>query len=138
VATAFKAGFLYFAIVFALGFLLGTIRVVALVPSFGETIAVAIESPIVLAASWLVCRSLLARFAVSAQVSSRIAMGASAFAFLMLSEAILATFGFGRSLAEHLAHYRSTPGLLGLAGQIAFALFPAIQLAWEPSDAPPN
>ena len=39
----------------------------------------------------------------------------------------LAILGFGRSPAEHFAAYLAAPALLGLAGQIAFALLPLLQ-----------
>lgn len=48
---ATKAGALYAIIVFLIGFILGTIRVLLLVPHMGETTAVISELPIMLAAS---------------------------------------------------------------------------------------
>jgi hypothetical protein len=50
------AGALYAIIVFLIGFILGTIRVLPLAPRLGETTAVIIEAPIILMASWFVCR----------------------------------------------------------------------------------
>ena len=49
---ATKAGALYAIIVFVIGFILGTIRVLLVAPRLGETTAVIIEAPIMLAASW--------------------------------------------------------------------------------------
>jgi hypothetical protein len=51
-----EAGALYATIVFLIGFILGTIRVLLLVPYLGKMTAVIIEAPIMLAASWFVCR----------------------------------------------------------------------------------
>jgi hypothetical protein len=56
VFQATKAGALYAIIIFVVGFILGTIRVLLLAPRLGETTAVIIEAPIMLAASWFVCR----------------------------------------------------------------------------------
>jgi hypothetical protein len=56
VFRAIEAGALYATMVFLMGFILGTIRVLLLVPRLGETIAVIVEAPIALAASWFVCR----------------------------------------------------------------------------------
>jgi hypothetical protein len=55
-ATASKAGALYALIVFLIGFILGTIRVLIIVPRLGETAAVLLETPLILAASWFFCR----------------------------------------------------------------------------------
>jgi hypothetical protein len=121
------AGLSYFALVFAAGFVLGVVRVLVLLPRSNETVAVLIELPIILAISWAVCRWLVARFRVRGAIPVRLAMGGLAFGLLMLAETGLSVLGFGRSLAEHLAHYRSLPALLGLLGQLAFAAFPALQ-----------
>ena len=122
--SAIRAGFLYFVIVFAAGFVLGTFRVIVLVPLTGELAAVALELPITLVISWLVCRRLVVRFSVPALASHRSAMGAMAFCILMLAELGLSVLVFNRSGAEYLGHLQTAPGLLGLAGQIAFAFIP--------------
>jgi hypothetical protein len=56
VFQATKAGALYAIVVFSIGFILGTIRILLLAPRLGETAAVIVEVPIILAASWPVCR----------------------------------------------------------------------------------
>jgi hypothetical protein len=124
---ALKAGFVYFAIAFAAGFLLGTIRTLVVAPALGEMIGVVIELPLMLATSWLACRWVLDRFAVPDRLSTRGLMGLSAFLWLMLAEALLSVTLLNRSLVDHFALYGSLPVLLGLAGQIAFAGFPLLQ-----------
>ena len=121
------AGFAYFCIVFAVGFVLGALRVLILIPRLGETAAILLELPILLTLSWMVCGWLTAHFDIPTAFSARLVMGALAFAVLMLAELGGSTIGFGRSLSEHLEQYRRIPALLGLAGQIAFAVFPVIQ-----------
>jgi hypothetical protein len=127
VSAALKAGFVYFLIVFAIGFGLGTVRVLLVVPRFGETAAVALEVPVMLTASWFVCAWLTARFAVPAETSPRLIMGAAAFALLMVAELSVFVFAFGRTLGEHFAAYAGASAQLGLAAQIAFALLPLLQ-----------
>ena len=61
-----KAGVLYFAVVFAVGLALGTLRVLWLVPRVGSRTAELMETPImlavtVLAARWVVRRLAMAR-----------------------------------------------------------------------------
>lgn len=127
VVRAAKGGLLYFVAVFAVGFLLGAARVLLLVPRLGETIAVLIELPLILAVSWIACRFICERVGVPPLRSERAVMGGVAFALLMVAEIGLSMLGFGRTFAEHLDVYRHLPGLLGLAGQIAFATFPIVQ-----------
>lgn len=123
---ALSAGALYFAVVFAAGFALGAIRGLVIAPAIGETAAVAIELPIILAISWMACHWIVARTAIAPTISARAIMGASAFTLLIAAEALLA-LGLGRSLTEHLATYRDAASLLGLTGQLAFAAFPLLQ-----------
>lgn len=127
-SNAIKAGALYFAIVFFVGFLLGTTRVLLLIPQFGETVSVLLEGPFILGASWFVCGYAVRRARVEATVASRFAMGVCAFGLLMIAEVLLGVVGFGRSIDEQIASYATTPGFLGLAGQILFGLFPVIRL----------
>jgi hypothetical protein len=126
--SALLAGTLYFAAVFALGFVLGVLRTLVLAPLAGPTVAVAIELPILLAFAWLASGHLVARLRVRAATPERIAMGGIAFVLLMLAELGLSLVLGGRSPAEHLALYREPAHQLGLAGQLAFAAFPALGL----------
>lgn len=124
---AANAGLAYFGVVFAAGFGLGVLRVFFVTPRLGETVAVLFELPVILALSWLACRWLITRLDVSPRVTARLIMGGLAFAILMAAEFAVSKFAVGRSLWDHLDHYRELPALLGLAGQVAFALFPIIQ-----------
>ena len=116
----------YFAVMFTVGFVLGALRVSLVAPRVGELVAVLIELPLMLAASWFVCRRLTAILAVPARVPDRLAMGATAFTLLMITELSLAGPLFGRSVSESLAAMTTGAGLLGLAGQILFGLVPLL------------
>ena len=122
--TSLPAGIVYFAVVFAAGIALGTARVLVVVPA-GETAAVLIELPIILALSWMVCGWLIARLKPR---GSGLVMGGVAFALLMVAEFALARFGFGQSASVYLAHFATVPGIAGLLGQIAFAVIPVLRL----------
>ncbi len=128
-SSPFKAGLAYFAAGFGFGFLLGTFRMLVVVPAVGEISAVMLEMPIILAISWFSSRWLIGRFSVPDRLAPRLVMGGLAFAVLMFAEAGLSILGFGRTLAEHLASYRQAASILGLLGQLAFASFPAVQLS---------
>ena len=125
-ANALRVGALYFAIVFAVGFLLGAIRVTFIVPATGELFATLLELPWILCASWLVCRWAVLRFNVPDAAGPRLLMGGSAFVLLMLAEFILAVLLFGSSPAQFFAKLTDVAGLFGLAGQVVFALMPIL------------
>lgn len=115
---------LYFAIVFAAAFVLGLLRVALLAPRMGELAAVALELPFVLGLSWIVAGVVLRRRPLPG--GQRLAMGATAFALLMLAELGLALL-LGQT-AEQFFRAMGTPaGMLGLAGQIGFAVIPALR-----------
>ena len=122
-----NAGALYAIIVFVIGFILGTIRVLLVAPRLGETTAVIIEAPIMLAASWFVCRWSVGRLSVRRTVPARLLMGFVAFLVLMSAEVGLGAV-LGRSLVDQLAGYKSLPGAIGLGAQMIFAMFPVIQV----------
>lgn len=117
-----RAATAYWALVFAAGFVLGTVRTLWLAPAVGPLAAVAIELPIMLVLSWLAARMVLRRWPPVSQ-GAALATGALAFALLLGAELALA-LALGGTARGWLASLASAPGLLGLAGQAAFALLP--------------
>lgn len=114
----------YVAPVFAVAFLLGALRVTLVAPQTGALLAVALEVPLLLALSWLVAGRVLGRWPLA--LADRLAMGALAFALLMLAKFALA-LAFGQRPARFLSNLATPPGALGLAGQIGFGLIPALR-----------
>lgn len=129
-SMALRAGAAYTLLVFAVAFALGVVRVLLVGPRIGELPAVAIEVPVMLAVAWPICARMVRTFALGS-TSERAAMGASAFVLLMALGWALALLVFGRSEDEMLAEYRKAAGLLGLAGQVGFALLPVLQSSPE-------
>lgn len=127
IAVVAAAGIVYALSVFALGFVLGAVRVLLVAPRLGETAAVLAAAPIILAFSWLVSRWCCRRMEIRADMRERALMGAVAFAVLMLAELGVSIWVFHRPLADQLAQYRSTPGITGLVAQVIFATFPYLQ-----------
>lgn len=127
---AIKAGAIYFAAVFAAGFVLGALRTLVLVPHVGAVLAVMIELPLILGFAWWVCARILRRLCLSR--GEAVVMGAVAFSLLMLGEAGISSWLAGRSLSEHLALYGQAPHVLGLVGQLGFAGFPWLQSRLRP------
>jgi len=114
----------YFGIVFAAAVGLGVLRVLVLAPALGPLAAVAVEVPVVLALSWAVAGRVLRRWPL--RMRGRRATGGGAFALLMAAEAGLALLS-GQTLAQFAAAMATPAGALGLAGQIGFAILPALR-----------
>ena len=117
---------IYVAAVFAAAFALGVLRVLVVAPRLGGLAAVALEVPVVLGLSWAVAGAVLRRWPLP-RPGQRLAMGGLAFAVLMLAEMVLGITLFGRTMAGILAAMTTLPGLIGLTGQIGFALVPALR-----------
>lgn len=113
----------YWGIVFALGFVLGTLRVLWVIPRVGLIPATLLELPIILAASWFAARWILRRFAIKSQREA-LTLGMLAFVLLMAAECALAAALVGQTPVQWLADLARPHALLGLAGQVAFALMP--------------
>lgn len=128
IPSSLGAAVAYAGIVFAVGFLMGALRILLLVSRLGDLGAVLTELPVMIAASFLTARYLVRACRVPHRLGARLTMGGLAFVLLMLAEAALAIFGFGRSPAEHFASYAQTHALAGLTGQLVFAGIPALLL----------
>lgn len=126
-----RAGVTYFALVFAAGAILGTGRVLWLVPRLGARTAELLEMPVMLAVIVLAARFVTRRFALPRGTAPRLGAGALALALLVAAELLLAVVLSGRSLAGYLAARDPVSGsvYLGLLG--LFALLPWL-LAWDP------
>lgn len=122
-----RAALLYWALVFAVGFVFGAVRTLWLAPLVGALAAVAIELPLMLAASWLVARRLIRLLGITAPAEALI-MGFAALALLLGSEAALAWALARQGPGKWAAGLATPPGALGLAGQVLFALIPLAAL----------
>lgn len=120
-----RAGLACWAMVFAAGFVLGTLRVLLVVPAIGELAAVLLELPLMLVIGWFAARAVTRRWRIG-RAGEALACGMIAFAVLMATEALLAIALFDRTLAAWLADMGRAPGALGLAGQVAFAFMPLL------------
>lgn len=80
------AGVLYFAIVFAVGSVLGIVRTLLLVPRIGARKAELLESPIMLAVCILAAVWVTAWLAVPHSLPGRLAIGLIALALMLAAE----------------------------------------------------
>ncbi|WP_292066156.1 hypothetical protein [Brevundimonas sp. UBA7664] len=123
---ALAAAAAYFAIVFALAFLLGVARTLFVAPRVGELVAVLIEAPIVLLISWRAAGWSIRRFSVTARASDRATMGLAAFLLLMTVETTMSLVLFDRPLAQQFAAWATAAGAIGLLAQAAYGLIPLL------------
>jgi hypothetical protein len=121
---ALTAATVYFLALFALGFVLGTIRVLVVAPQIGVLGATLLEVPVMLAAAFFLCRWAVARWQVSPAPSARGAMGLWFLVLLLLFETLVGVTLFGRTLAATWAVLATPAGLIGLTAQGIAALLP--------------
>ena len=119
-----KAGLLYFAIVFGMGFVFGTIRIVWVVPHVGTRLAELIETPIMFVVTIVAARWTVLHLAVPSAPSTRMAMGGLALCLLLVAEFGLVLWLRGLSIREYLATRDPVSGTVYYVMLAAFALMP--------------
>jgi hypothetical protein len=120
-----RAALAYFAIVFAAGAVLGTVRESLVLPRYGPLGAVMLEAPAMLLACWLAARWVVRRFAIMA-LGARLRLGLAAFAMLLAAELAGSLALRGMSAGEWEAHFAQPEGFLALSLFVAFAAMPVI------------
>jgi len=121
-----EAGTVYFALVFAVGFVLGAIRTLWVVPRVGTRKAELTEMPVMLAVTILAARWTVLRLAVPPMLSARIGMGCIALVLMLVAE-----FGFvlwirGLSIKEYFSTRDPVPGTAYYAMLVVFAVMPML------------
>jgi hypothetical protein len=121
---AIIAATVYFLALFALGFFLGTIRVIIVAPRIGVLAATFAEVPVMLTAAYFTCRWTLRHWRVPHTPAIRWAMMLWFLLLLFLCETALGAMLFGRTMAEQWAALATPAGVLGLSAQTIAALLP--------------
>ena len=122
----FKAGALYFVLVFAVGFVLGAIRTMWIVPRIGARRAELTETPIMLVVSIVAARWTVLRLAVSHMVSARIGMGCIALVLMLVAEFGLVLWMRGMSIRQYLAARDPVSGTVYYLLLAVFAIMPIL------------
>lgn len=130
-----KAAVLYFALVFAAGFVLGTIRVLLIVPHLGTRLAELMEMPLMLAVTFIAARWIVQRFALPFTVSNRLGMGCFALVLLLIAEFTLVLRLRGVSIVEYFATIDSVSGTVYYIMLGLFAIAPLLVSKTQPSSA---
>jgi hypothetical protein len=131
--TILSAAALYFVIVFAAGFLLGSIRVLWVEPKLGQAAAVLCESPLLLAVIVLTARWVPSLVGIEKSVTGLVLMGAIALALQEAADFLVGTRLRGITAAQQLAYFATKAGLIYGFLLIAFAIMPLLlnQTAWH-------
>ncbi len=98
-----KSGLIYFSIVFAVGFLLGTIRLLWVVPYVGTRVAELMEMPLLFIAIVMIANWLVQRLAIPPLFWVRLGMGLVALVCLLGSEFGPVLYLRGLSITDYLA-----------------------------------
>ncbi len=119
-----KPAIAYFALVFGTGFMLGTIRVLWIVPQIGVRTAELIEMLPMFVAILLSARWVNQHFADVENISTRLRIGFLALLLLLGAETVLGVSLQGASIFEVLLNHDPISGTVYYAMLILFALMP--------------
>ena len=119
-----RAGLTYFAIIFGVGFALGTIRMLLVVPRVGVRTAELMEEPIMFVVVFFAARWLVRWFSLES-LSARFSAG-----FIGLGLLVAAEYGLlraqGLTFHEYLARRDAIAGAVYLVMLLVFAVMPAL------------
>lgn len=120
----FTPALVYFLIVFGAGFVLGTIRVLFVLPLFGERTAELLEMPLMLAVIVLAARWITRRYLRQAQSRERLAVGGIATGCMLAAEFLVGLILRGLSPMEVLVNRDPVSGTAYYLSLILFAVMP--------------
>jgi len=119
-----KAGAVYFALVFAAGFMLGTIRTLWVVPRLGVRTAELAEAPVMFCISILAARWVVRHIQFSPLRSRRLAVGCIALGLMLLAEFTLGLWIRGMTAREFFSARDPVSGTVYFMTLGAFAVIP--------------
>ena len=121
---SFKAGAVYFLLLYVIGFLLGATRELLLAPRLGVVMASAIEALPMFAAIFHFAPLIARRFGIPPKSGGRLLMGFLGLVLLIGAEIAMTRAMRGLSPEEWLAHFASIEGVIYAALLACFAAMP--------------
>lgn len=97
-----KAGGIYFALVFGAGFVLGTLRVLIVVPVIGSRTAELLEMPVMLGGGILAARWVVRSLEVPSTACIRLSMGGIALTLILALEFSVVRWVRGLSIRQYV------------------------------------
>lgn len=128
-----KAAATYFALVFGVGFVLGPIRILWVVPRLGTRTAELMEAPIMLAITIVAAQWVVRRFAIPPKLLGRLSMSCIALFLLLLAEFSLVRWLRRISISNYLASSDPVSGTVYYAELGIFAVLPLFMARGSPS-----
>jgi len=126
VKETFKAGVLYFALVFAAGFVLGTIRTLWIVPRLGVRMAELMEAPIMFGVSILAARWVVRHVGIPPLWLRRLALGCIALGLMLLIEFTVVLWIRGLTIRGYFETRDPVSGVAYFVTLGAFAVIPIL------------
>jgi hypothetical protein len=124
VKQVLRAGVLYFVIVFAVGFVLGTIRTLWVVPRLGVRTAEVLECPVMLVVSILAARWVVRRLRMAPEPRARLSSGGIALALMLVAEFIFVLSIRGLTIRQYFETRDPVSGTVYFVTLGAFAVIP--------------
>jgi len=121
-----KAGVLYFALVFGTGFVLGTIRILWIVPSFGTRTAELMETPVMLVVTILAARWVARLLSLPPTAATRLGVGFVALGFMLGAEFTVVLWIRSLTIGEYLARRDPVAGTVYIVMLGIFAVMPLL------------
>jgi hypothetical protein len=121
-----KASALYFALMFGAGFVLGTIRVLWVVPSLGTRTAELMETPIMFAVIILSARWVVRRLAAPYSPFQRLAVGLVALGLLLVVEFTVVLWLQGLTIGDYMARRDPVAGTVYVVMLGLFTVMPLL------------
>ncbi|OQW32783.1 MAG: hypothetical protein A4E19_05335 [Nitrospira sp. SG-bin1] len=125
-----QAAVLYFLLVFGAGFVLGTGRVLILVPLLGERTAELLEMPLMLAVIVVAARW-MARHRLDGRQSSALSVGVIAMGLVLLADLAVGMWLRGMSVAEVFLNRDPVSGTAYYTALLLFALMPVVIIRFQ-------
>ena len=124
IRRTFKAGAVYFLLLYVIGFLLGATRELLLAPRLGVAVASAIEAIPMVAAIIHFAPLIARRFGIPPKSGGRLLMGIFGLILLISAEVAMTRAMRGLSPEEWLAHFASFEGAIYALLLACFAAMP--------------
>ena len=121
---ALKPGILYFLLVFGAGFILGTVRVLLIVPHVGDRTAELLEMPLMLIATVLAARWITRRFPEPRNHAARLAIGGIALGLMLVGELAVGIGLRGMTAADVILDRDPVAGTAYYVSLLLFAAMP--------------